>query len=90
VHDPPAAVATFASFAMAAVVLVLRRYREPLAVNLIALALVFGPALILVRIYRAQAALVAVLCPQCFIAAGQALALRRVLWRRPAPALARA
>ena len=45
-----------------------------------------GLALILVRIYGAHGAAVAVLCPQSFIAAGQALAL----WRSPAPARSRA
>jgi O-antigen/teichoic acid export membrane protein len=86
----PAVIATFASFLMGAVLLVLRRYRELLAVNVIALALVSGLALTLVPSYGAQGAAVAVLCGEWWIAAGQALTLRRVLWGRMAPALARA
>jgi O-antigen/teichoic acid export membrane protein len=86
----PAVIATFASFAMGAVLLVLRRYRELLAVNVIALVVILGLASLLVPRYGAQGAAVAVLCAEWVIAAGQAVALRRVLWRRPAAVLSRA
>lgn len=83
----PALVATFASFAIGAVLLVLRRYRELFAVNLGALGVVLALALALVPAHGAKGAAVAVLCGEWCIALGQALALWRALAKLPRPPL---
>jgi O-antigen/teichoic acid export membrane protein len=73
----PALIATFASFAMGAILLVLRRYRELLVVNVAALVATVALALILVPDHGAEGAAVAVLTGEWLIA----LAQGGVLWR---------
>jgi O-antigen/teichoic acid export membrane protein len=84
----PALIATFASFAMGAVLLVLRRYRELLVVNLAALAAVVALALILVPDHGAEGAAIAVLVGEWLIALTQAGVLWRAMGNAPNAALA--
>jgi O-antigen/teichoic acid export membrane protein len=79
----PAVIATFASFAMGAVLLVLRRYRELLAINVATLALALGLALALVPAHGARGAAVAVLASEWFLAVAQAVVLVRALGSGP-------
>jgi O-antigen/teichoic acid export membrane protein len=73
----PALIATFASFGMGAILLVLRRYRELLAINAAALIAVVALALVLVPDHGAKGAAIAVLISEWLIA----LAQGGVLWR---------
>jgi O-antigen/teichoic acid export membrane protein len=73
---------TFAAFGMGAVLLVLRRYRELLLVNLSALAVALAAALALVPAHGARGGAIAAVAGEAVLAAGQALALGRALRRR--------
>jgi O-antigen/teichoic acid export membrane protein len=84
----PALIATFASFAMGTILLVLRRYRELLAVNLAALAATVAIALILVPDHGAKGGAIAVLAGEWLIALAQGGVLWRAMGNAPRAALA--
>ena len=84
----PALIATFASFGMGAILLVLRRYRELLVINALALAIVVTAALILVPGHGAKGAAVAVLMGEWLVALAQASVLWRAMGNAPKTALA--
>ncbi|HEX6713735.1 MAG TPA: polysaccharide biosynthesis C-terminal domain-containing protein [Thermoleophilaceae bacterium] len=75
-----AAIATaFASFALGAVLLVLRRYRALLVVNVSGLVVALGAALVLVPDHGARGAAVAAVIGEAVIAIGQLTAVARDL-----------
>jgi O-antigen/teichoic acid export membrane protein len=84
----PALIATFASFAMGSILLVLRRYRELLAVNLAALAVTAAIALLLVHEHGAKGGAIAVLVGEWLIALTQGGVLWRAMRNAPSSALA--
>jgi O-antigen/teichoic acid export membrane protein len=83
----PALIATFASFAMGAILLVLHRYRALLVVNIAALAATVTLALILVPDHGAKGGAVAVLVGEWLIALAQAGVLWRAMGNAPEAAL---
>ena len=77
----PAIATIFAAFGMGAVLLVLRRYRALLLVNLAALTTALGLALALVPGHGARGAAWAALAAELVLFAGQLAALRRAIRR---------
>jgi O-antigen/teichoic acid export membrane protein len=78
----PVAATTFAAFGMGAVLLVMRRYRELLAVNVVALAVAAGLALALVPGHGARGAAWATLAGELVAVVGQLIALLRAFGDR--------
>jgi O-antigen/teichoic acid export membrane protein len=83
----PALLATFASFGISTILLVLRRYRELLAINALGLVTVAVVALLLVPGHGAKGAAIAVLAAEWLIVLCQAAVLRRALRNAPAATL---
>jgi O-antigen/teichoic acid export membrane protein len=73
--EAPAIAATFASFGLGAVLLVLRRYRELLTINVLALVVALAGSLVLVPSHGARGAAVAALAGELTIAIGQTTVL---------------
>jgi O-antigen/teichoic acid export membrane protein len=83
----PALLATFASFGLSTILLVLRRYRELLAVNALGLAAVAVLALLLVPGHGAKGGAIAVLAAEWIVALTQAGVLWRAMGNAPRTAL---
>lgn len=75
----PSVLTTFAAFGMGAVLLVMRRYRELLAINVVAIAIALGAALALVPGEGARGGAVALVIGEVFMAAAQGVVLTRAL-----------
>lgn len=84
----PALLATFASFGLSTILLVLRRYRSLLAINVLGLAVVLVLALLLVPDHGAKGGATAVLAAEWLIALTQAGVLWRAMGNPPGAALA--
>jgi O-antigen/teichoic acid export membrane protein len=83
----PALIATFASFAMGAVLLVLSRFRALLTINIAALIATVTLALVLVPDHGAKGGATAVLVGEWLIALAQAGVLWRAMGNAPEAAL---